>query len=59
LKPLFELVNKEGISDTVRRSIGFSMASLVGRSCKKTNCTNTGLLDKYINYYENKLASMP
>lgn len=33
------------------------MATLVSRSCRKNLCESTGLLEKYIGYFENKLTS--
>jgi hypothetical protein len=35
----------------------FSLASLVSRGCVRNLCTTTGTLDKYINYFENKLKT--
>lgn len=37
--------------------IELSMATLISRTCKKSLCATSGLLEKYINYFEDKLTN--
>jgi hypothetical protein len=39
------------------RIIEFAFASLLGRACKKTDCQKSGLLDKYVKYFADKIES--
>jgi hypothetical protein len=37
------------------RVIEFAFASLLGRACKKTGCSKSGLLDKYVKFWSDKI----
>lgn len=39
------------------RIIEFAFASLLGRACKKTDCTKSGLLTKWVKYWADKIDS--
>jgi hypothetical protein len=41
------------------RIIEFAFASLLGRTCKKSDCTKSGLLDKWVKYWADKVESGP
>ncbi|XP_021958023.1 vitellogenin-like isoform X2 [Folsomia candida] len=39
------------------RIIEFAFASLLGRTCKKSDCQKSGLLDKWVKYWADKIES--
>lgn len=57
LQTIFELTKKENLEQNHKTLIELSMATLISRSCKKNLCKSTGLVEKYINYFEGKLSS--
>ncbi|CAL8110187.1 unnamed protein product [Orchesella dallaii] len=56
LDSIFELTAKPNLDQRQKRLVELAMATLISRSCKKNLCTESGLLEKYINYFEAKLA---
>ncbi|ODN03791.1 Vitellogenin-6 [Orchesella cincta] len=56
LDSIFELTTKPILDPRQKRHIELAMATLISRSCKKNLCVESGLLEKYINYFEGKLA---
>ncbi|CAG7836465.1 unnamed protein product [Allacma fusca] len=57
LEPIFDLTKKASIMKPIRRILQLSMATLISKACQKSLCTQTGLLSKYITYFEGKLAN--
>jgi hypothetical protein len=53
----FESLIKPDNTKPNGRIIEFAFASLLGRACKKTDCTKSGLLDKWVKYWGDKVES--
>lgn len=53
---VFDLLKNPKITNSTKRVLEFTLATLVSRGCERNLCVTTGVLDKYINYFENKLA---
>jgi len=53
----FEGLIKPDNTKANARIIEFAFASLLGRTCKKTGCSKSGLLNKWVKYWADKIES--
>lgn len=53
----FESLIKPDNTKPNGRIIEFAFASMIGRTCKISGCTKTGLLDKWVKYWSDKIVS--